>query len=71
MASFRVLLSVAIVLLLCSCTQRTGYEIFRQMGYLECLKHSPHPEEDCRFAPDFDRYQQERRLHDAEPPGNP
>ena len=53
---------VVTVLILSACSQRTGYEIFRQMGYLECLNNSPRPAEDCQSSPDFDKYQQERRL---------
>ncbi len=51
-----------IVLLLSACSQRSGYEMFRQMGYLEWLKNSPRPAEDCQYSPDFDKYQQEMRL---------
>ncbi len=50
------------LLLLSACSQRTGYEIFRQMNYQEYLKNSPRLAEDCQFAPDFDKYQQEREL---------
>ncbi len=49
-------------LLLSACSQRTGYEIFRQVGYQECLKNSIRPAVDCQYTPDFDRYQQQRRL---------
>ncbi|WP_156826960.1 hypothetical protein [Geopsychrobacter electrodiphilus] len=49
------------VIVLNGCGQRTGYEIFRQMGYQECLKNSPRPAEDCRYSPDFDKYQQLRK----------
>jgi hypothetical protein len=55
-----------IVLLLCACSQRSGYEMFRQMGYLECLKNSPRPTEDCQYSPDFSKYQQEMRLRYSE-----
>ncbi len=54
------------LLLLCSCMQRTGYEIFRSMGYQECLKNSQRPAEDCQNSPDFDEYQRERNLRYAE-----
>ena len=56
---------LVLLLLLSSCTQRSGYEMFRQMGYRECLKRSLRPAEDCRYAPDFDIYQQEL-LRDPE-----
>jgi hypothetical protein len=54
------------MLVLSACSQRGGYEVFRQMGYQECLKQSPRPAEDCRYAPDFDQYQQQRKARYAE-----
>jgi len=62
MKSINLLLCLFSFLLLSACSQRTGYEIFRQMGYQECLKNSPRPTEDCQSSPDFDMYQQERLL---------
>jgi len=60
MPSIKVLILFLLWCGLVSC-QRTGYEIFRQMNYQECLKQSPHPADDCQFAPDFDQYQQLRK----------
>jgi hypothetical protein len=54
------------LLLLTACSQRTGYEIVRQVGYQECLKNSKHPAEDCKNSPDFDAYQQERNARDIQ-----
>lgn len=62
MESAKYILCLIFMLVLAGCSQQTGYEIFRQMGYLECLKNSPQPAADCRYSPDFDQYQQERRL---------
>lgn len=67
MSRFKIVCSLFTALLLVSCSQRTGYEVFRQMGYLECLKYSQLPAQECRYAPDYDEY---RRLHEVRYPEN-
>lgn len=64
MARF-VLACLLSLVFLCACTRRVGYEMFRQRGYLECIRHSPDPEE-CRFAPDYELYHRELERHSGD-----
>ena len=49
-------------ILLNACSQRMGYEMMRQVEYQECIKISRYPAEECRKTPDFDEYQQEKKI---------
>ncbi len=69
MTKVRIVFILITPLLFISC-QRTGYETIRQLGYQECLKNSLRPQQECRYAPDYDEYQRLRKTRYPENTGN-
>ncbi len=54
--------STLMLLFLCSCSQRAGYEALQQMQYQSCVQASPKPVEDCQDLPDYEEYRKDLKI---------